>query len=256
MSDTTVATGQYVYCIIRCPQHRQLRAAGLGGRDDVVHTLHFRDLAAVVSDSPQDRYQQTRQNMLGHTVVLEEVMGALPLLPVRFGTVAPNAEAVTERLLKQRYEEFGRLLGEMDGMVELGLKALWREEVLFEEIVEANPDIRHLRDSLSGRPAPATHFGRMRLGEMVENAINAKRYADAQALLARLKPLAEQSRENALIGDRMVLNGAFLVPAEREAAFDHAIEQIDAEMGARMILKYVGPTPPYNFVNITVTWGQ
>jgi len=52
----------------------------------------------------------------------------------------------------------------------------------------------------------------------------------------------------------MVLNAAFLVKEARQADFDEAVKWLDEEMGKRIIFKYVGPVPPYNFVNIVVTW--
>ena len=56
--------------------------------------------------------------------------------------------------------------------------------------------------------------------------------------------------------DRMVLNAAFLVEKSREAEFDHAVSRLDEELGPRALFKYVGPVPPYNFVNITVNWNE
>ncbi len=248
--------GKYIYCIIRCAEPRRFTHRGIGERGDVVHTVNFGDLAAVVSDSPVVEYERARRHLLAHTVVLEEVMEDFTLLPVRFGTVAPSADAVKNQLLKRRYDELSALVTEMLGRVELGLKAVWYEDAIFREIVEENTSVRQLRDRLVGLPAEETHFERMRLGEMVETPMGAKRDADARRILTRLSPLAERTRENALFTDRMVLNAAFLVRHERGAQFDRAIDELDAEMGGRMVLKYVGPTPPYNFVNITVVWDR
>jgi hypothetical protein len=61
---------------------------------------------------------------------------------------------------------------------------------------------------------------------------------------------------NKVITDRMVLNAAFLVHREQQASFDMAVQTLDAEMGKRLIFKYVGPVPPYNFVNIVVNWNE
>jgi len=53
----------------------------------------------------------------------------------------------------------------------------------------------------------------------------------------------------------MVLNGAFLVDAAKESDFDEAVQSLDQDFGDRLMFKYVGPVPPYNFVNIVVNWG-
>ena len=254
MPEPETPIGKYMYCIIRSSEPRQFTTLGIGERGDIVHTVHFMSLAAVVSDSPVVEYESSRRNMMAHTLVLEEVMREFTILPVRFGTVAPSAEAIQEKVLKRRFGEFHGLLQEMEGRVELGLKAFWYEEGIFQEVVEENPSIRRLRDSLMGRPAEETYYDRIRLGEMVENAMWKKRDGDAEKILIPLRPLVYKTRANKVVTDRMVLNAAFLVDEARQAEFDAAVKRLDEEMGKRLIFKYVGPVPPYNFVNIVVTW--
>ena len=254
MPEPKTPTGKYMYCIIRSPEPRQFATRGIGERGDIVHTVPFMNLAAVVSDSPIVEYESSRRNMMAHTLVLEEVMRDFTLLPVRFGTVAPSAEAIQEKVLKRRFGEFHGLLQELEGRVELGLKAFWYEGVIFQEVVAENPPIRHLRDSLTGRRPEETYYERIRLGEVVEAAIWKKRDEDAEKILSPLRPLGYQSQVNKVVTDRMVLNAAFLVERSRQGEFDAAVKRLDEEMGKRLIFKYVGPVPPYNFVSIVVTW--
>jgi len=255
MPEPETPEGKYLYCIIRCLEPRQFTTLGIGERGDVVHTVHFVSLAAVVSDSPVVEYESSRRNMMAHTRVLEEVMQEFTILPVRFSSVASSAEAV-QKVLKQRSIEFHDLLAEMEDRVELGLKAFWYENAIFEEIVEDNPPIRRLRDSLMGRRSEETYYERIRLGEMIENAMWKKRDEDAEKILTPLRPLVYKTRANKVITDRMVLNAAFLVEEARQAEFDAAVDRLDGEMGKRLIFKYVGPVPPYNFVNIVVHWEE
>ena len=254
MHEHDAPAGKYFYCIIRSLEPRELTARGIGERGDKVYTVHYKDLAAVVSDSPVMEYDSSRRNMMTHTAVLEEVMGEHTILPVRFGIVAPNEKAIREQMLKRRYDELDRLLRSMEGRVELGLKTFWYEDVVLREIIEANAAIRQLRDGLVNRPAEETYYERIRLGELVEKAMNQKRDADSALILSRLRPLAGDVKINTVITERMILNAAFLVDREREAEFDHAIQQMDVEMGQRMMFKYVGSAPPYNFVNLVIRW--
>ncbi len=258
MPKQETSMGKYMYCVIRCPEPRQFTTLGIGERGDIVHTVHFMDLAAAVSDSPTIEYENSRRNMMAHTLVLEEVMREFTILPVRFGTVAPSAEATQEKVLKRRFGELQGLLQGMKGRVELGLKAFWYEENIFREIVEENPAIRHLRDSLAGRRPEETYYERIRLGEMIDSAMWKKRDEDAERILASLRPLVYQTQTNKAITDRMVLNAAFLVDETRQTEFDAAVRLLDEEMRRRkrLIFKYVGPVPPYNFVNIVVYWEE
>ena len=254
MHEQEESPGKYFYCIIRCPEPLELSTRGIGERGDKVYTLHYNDLAAVVSDSPVIEYDSSRRNMMAHTAVLEEVMKEFTILPVRFGIVAPDERAIREQILERRYDEFDRLLHGMEGRVELGLKTFWYEDVALREIIEENEIIRQLRDGLVGRPAEETYYDRIRLGELVEQAVSRKRAADADSILKRLNPIARDSRVNKVITERMILNAAFLVRREREPEFDLAVQQMDREMGQRLMFKYVGSAPPYNFVNIIIKW--
>jgi hypothetical protein len=255
MPETETPMGKYVYCIARCAEPHHFTNRGIGERGDSVETVHFRELAAVVSDSPVTEYDSSRRNMMAHTLVLEEAMAQFnTMLPVRFGTVAPGEDAIVHKMLERRYGEFNGLLQDMDDMIELGLKAFWYEEVVFKELLDENPTIRQLRDKLNGRTPEETYYERIRLGELIEAAMWKKRDGDTEAILSRLRPLVDQTRTNKVITDRMVLNCAFLLKRANQTQFDQTIQQLDEQMGKRMIFKYVGPVPPYNFVNLVISW--
>jgi len=254
MTVTPELEGKYLYAVVRASDSRGFEAKGIGGRGDPVYTISDGHLAAVVSDSPQTEYDNSRRNMMAHQLVLEEVMQSFNLLPVRFGTIATDTAMITEKLLKARRNELDHLLEQMRGRVELGLKATWREEVVFREILDENPAIRKLRDGIARRPVNSTHFDRIQLGERIAKAMDAKRMVDEQLILDRLKPFAHKTKLNKPIGDQMVINAAFLLEQEVEPGLDAAIRQMDAEIGERFRFKYVGPVPPYNFVNIVVSW--
>ena len=244
----------YVYCVIRCDEDPEFTSLGMGERGDAIYTVHQGDLAAVVSDSPSEAYEARRRNMMAHTAVLEEVMSDYTILPLRFSTVAPNAEIVRTQLLGERRAELLALWQEVDGRAELGLKAFWHEDTLFQGIVDENPQIRSLRDSLAGRPAEASHAERMKLGELVEVAMKQRRQRDSDLIMSRLKPLAHSVAVNENYGERMVLNAAFLVDKDAELGMDEAVQQLDTELGERLMFKYVGSAPPYNFVKLVMHW--
>lgn len=252
--------GKYLYCIIRCAEERAFAdVAPLGDTRGPVHTVPQDGLAMVVSDGASGEYRATRAHMQAHQKVQERVMHEYTLLPVRFGTVAggPAAAQDIQRLLQKRRQEWEALLAEMEGKVELGLKALWRDEqATFAELLAENPPIRKLRDSLRDKPPEVVRFEGIPLGTMVKTALEQKKRQEAAGLLAPLRPIAYRTQENPVVVDRMILNAAFLVPISREADFDRGVSTLEEKLGHRVSFKYVGPTPPYNFVNIVVHWGD
>lgn len=242
--------GAYVYGVIRSEAPQTFAVESMGGRGDPVVTTHHGALAAVVSASPVVDYPSNRRNMMTHTRVLEAVMARFTLLPARFGIVAPSIAETARRFLEPRHDALVRQIAMLDGHIEVGVKAIWRDDVVFQEILDETPEIRRLRARLVNRPPQETYYERIQVGKLVEAAMERKRAAELNRILARLTPLAADTRLGEIITERMALNGAFLVARDRETAFDRAVEALEAEMGARMILKYVGPVPPYNFVDL------
>lgn len=247
---------QYLYCIVRCRELQTFETRGIGEQGDLVRTINFADLAAVASDSPHPRYDNTRRNMTAHMRVLDEVMASYTVLPIRFDSVAPSPDAIRQQLLEARYQELSALLDGMEGRIETGLKAFWYEDVVFQEIVRDNPTIRRMRDGLAGRPLEQTYYDRIRLGELVGAELQARRVRDSESILERLRPFAEKTQVNATIADHMVVNAAFLIERMHEAEFDSAVRKLDADMGSRLLIKCVGPVAPYNFVNVAMRWAR
>jgi len=248
--------GEYIYCIIRCNDKQEFPFHGVGDGERV-YTVNYEDLGAVVSDSPIVRYDISRQNTIPHERVIEQVMQrGYDVLPVRFGTIAQDADQIRERLLKRRFMLLHGLLHQVENKVELGLKAFWNKEQVFQEIVEGEPEIKAYRDALAQQPPEKTYAARIELGRMVQAMLIAKRDQEGEQILATLRPLAEEVRVNPNLGDMMVLNAAFLVSRARESEFDARVNALHEKHTGRMTFKYVGPVPPFNFVNIVVNWNE
>lgn len=254
--------GRYIYCIIGTNEKRSFGSIGIGGRGDEVHTVCYRDLAAVVSDSPIIKHSICRENTLAHQIVMEKVMKDCTVLPVRFGTIAEDkdgvapGERIREKVLKERSGEFKDLLKEMDGKVELGVKALWTNmETIFGEIVEENKQIKKLKQKILKAKLPTqTRADTVAIGEMVKSALEAKKDKEEKEVLNVLKKISVDFRSNKVFGDKMITNAAFLIDKSREKQFDEEIDKLEARYDGRIKFKYVGPVPPCNFVEIVVTW--
>jgi Gas vesicle synthesis protein GvpL/GvpF len=256
----TSTTGTYIYCIARAQPFEKgdspFTTPGMGGHDTAVRLLTSDDLAAVVSDATRDDYAVTRENLLAYQRVIMQAMTRSDVLPVAFGTVAESDQQVQEQLLHGAADDLHRALEEVQGCIELELKVLWNEERLFAEIMAENEDIRALQDSFAGQPPEATQYERVQLGERVVAAIQGKSEAEAAALLDALAPLAVETRVNDNLGDMMLLNAAFLVDRSQEQAFDARVQALSETQAGRQIFQYVGPLPPYNFVDIELRWEE
>jgi hypothetical protein len=98
-------TGKYVYCIIQSTEPTSFGSIGIGAEPMEVYTIGYQDIAAVVSDTPLEVYDPTRENVLSHESVNERVMHDFTVIPMSFGTVFKTADDIVE-LLRSAYPAF------------------------------------------------------------------------------------------------------------------------------------------------------
>jgi hypothetical protein len=103
---------------------------------------------------------------------------------------------------------------------------------------------------LARKHLQSTYFARMQLGRMVDKALAERASEYVRQIYDGLRGVCVASRDNKPIGDKMIMNAAFLVERDHEAEFDAAVNAVAQKMGDRLSFKYTGPWPPYNFVNI------
>lgn len=254
------AEGKYIYCIINGREEKDFDHVGIGGREDRVHTVVFEDIAAVVSNSPIGQYPISRENTLVHMKAMEMFMEDYVILPVKFNTIAEGnerrspQERIKLEILKARYKELKDLLASMSNKIELGLKAIWIDmEAIFREIAGENKDIEELKKRISTGNSSRTYSQRIKLGEMVKKALDDKRAMEESKILNILNGANHALRQNKIFGDNMITNSAFLVDKSRIKEFDNLIEKLNSVYKGRTKLKYVGPSPPCNFVELVIT---
>ncbi|HUT75805.1 MAG TPA: GvpL/GvpF family gas vesicle protein [Armatimonadota bacterium] len=236
--------GKCILCIVEAGPLADVRESG-------IYTIPYRDIAAVVRDVPVPAPQPTRQDLVSHLRTIEQIMTTKTVIPVGFGNTAGSEQEVSDGLLAARYDEWQALLAHLAGKVELGLKVMWKEmTAVLAEIVAAREDIRALRDKLARRPQAGAYQGRIEVGRLVAEALEVGKVQEGAAILERLAPFAAETRGGKLLGESMILNAAFLVERRREPEFDGAVSRLAEDCGERLLLKYVGPTPPFNFVSV------
>lgn len=244
--------GRYLYCVVQPEAAATLQLKGI--EDRPVSLVADGDVGVLVSASAVKRYRLSRQYTLAHEAVIEQAMARGTVLPIKFGTVAETEEAIIAKVLHERGDDLRRLMAEMRNRVEIGVKVLWSQERIYADIVQRDPAIRDLRDRLAGRPAGDARYERVRLGEMVEAALNDRRQEDSEYIMAALSPLATDTRRNDIYGEMMILNAAFLIDQSQVPQFEAAVEAVDHSLGGLVTIKYVGPLPPFNFVDLVITW--
>ncbi len=249
----TQKEGKYIYGIIRNSEPINYGNIGMGKRADLVYGIIYKGITAIVSNSPVIIYEARRVNMITHEKVLEEVMKHYTVLPVRFSTISEhNDDEGVLRIIEKDYRKFDEMLTKMEGKKELGLKVLAQEAAMYENIIDKYDDIKSLREKLINLPADKTHYQRMKIGEMVAEALKKETVTHKNTILDVLTPLSDDLKINDNYGEMMILNAAFLIKNTSEHDFDKAVYNLDEKYGHFMTFKYVGTLPPYNFVNLVI----
>src|SRR3954463_15189340 len=238
---------RYVYCITRASQPLRFGAIGMDEQWADVYTINYKDMAAVVSDVPIAPLDSTRENVLAHERVNETVMREHTVIPMSFGTIFKTRDDIVE-LMRSAYEAFADVLNKMQDKLEFGLKVLWDRDEMVRAIEGEDEDIHRLKTEISSQKG-STYFARMQYGRLIDSALQARSERYVAEFLQRLRDVSVASRVNRAIGDKMIMNAAFLVQRDQEQAFDRRIKDIASHFD-KLTFKSTGPWPPYNFVNI------
>ncbi len=250
--------GKYIYCIIDTNQDRYFGSIGVGNRGDEVLTIGYDNLGMVVSNYPLAQINVNHENMLAHEKVIETVMKEFDsVLPVRYGTIASNADEI-RNLLDRRYREFKNLLRDMDRKIELSVKGLWENmDVVFKEIIEDNKEIKKAKEDVQNIVEEISVQSKIEIGKLVNHALQKKKENETQYIIEVLQKTYIDLKLNKTLGDEMFINASFLVDRGREKEFDNIMNDLSEEFKDRVKFKYTGPLPVFNFTNIAIypeTW--
>ncbi|WP_030899286.1 MULTISPECIES: GvpL/GvpF family gas vesicle protein [unclassified Streptomyces] len=234
------AAGTYVYGIVARGHRMPAELRGVGTPQAALEVLPVGETAAVVSAAPVP-LRARRRDLLAHQEVLLTLALDGPVLPMRFGMVAPDADAVREQL-ETGQERNLRALDRLAGRVEMNVKALPATGALAALVAE-EPRIRQLREAAHRHPG---YEANVRLGEAVVHTLERRAADAAQEVQPELEALAV-ARSSGPHVDGTVLNMSFLVDREDVVAFRAAVDRLSAGYRDRVELRVAGPLPCYSF---------
>ncbi|MFJ9154803.1 GvpL/GvpF family gas vesicle protein [Streptomyces sp. NPDC102270] len=217
---------------------------GVGDPPLPVRVLKEGELAAIVSDSPEG-LRPKRRDLLAHQNVLSEAGAEGCILPMRFGSVAPDDGTVTG-VLAERQEHYKERLRTLDGKVEYNVKATHDEEAVLHRVMSDNPDVRAVAEA-NRKAGGGSYDDRLRLGEMVVAAVKAREAEDAGEVQRVLEPVADAIS----VGPESsgwLANVSFLVERDAAASFLEAVDEL-RKAHPHLDLRVNGPLPPYSFVD-------
>src|SRR5579872_3227889 len=196
-------SGRYVYGIIEAGQPLTFGRTGLAASGESVYTVHFNDIAAVISKTNVFIFDPTRENALAHEHVIETVMKTNTIIPMSFGTVFRTEDDIRE-VLKSIYGSLKEVLKQMGGKVEFGLKVSWDRDAVIEELKREDEEIHRFHLELTRKHLQSTYFARMQLGRMIDRSEERRVGKECREIYETLRAICVASRDNKPIGDKMI----------------------------------------------------
>ncbi|XKF67209.1 GvpL/GvpF family gas vesicle protein [Virgibacillus necropolis] len=243
-------TGIYVFCGIQTNQ-TDLTFGSVEFENGVqdTYTIHYKDAAMVVADVPMKIYPPKKDNLMMHQQVISNVMERMDtVIPISFGNVFNSKDDVLA-LAESLYPQLENLFPQVKGKIEVGLKVVGKKDWLEKEI-HKNEKVLKQKEIVGGKSEAAGYFDRIQLGEMAKEFFHSLQGEVKKDIHEELAPLTEASQVNDPIGEKMLLNAAYLIDRGQEEAFDKKVNDIHEKWKDKVDFNYTGPWPAYNFINI------
>ncbi|MFE2378665.1 GvpL/GvpF family gas vesicle protein [Streptomyces sp. NPDC059398] len=235
------APGIYVYGVVGGAHPLPSGASGVGDPPAEVRLLPAGDLAVVVSGT-YPGLRARRRDLLAHQELLLTLAAGGPVLPMRFGVVAPDEATVLADVMARRGEHTA-VLQRLDERVEMNVKITPVQDCL-EALLREDPVVRQVREETRRHPG---YEASIRLGEAVAAGLRRRAAVAAARLPVEFAEIADEMRPGPEV-DGCVLNASFLVPRAKETLFREVAERFAAAHPDRLELRLTGPLPCYSFV--------
>jgi Gas vesicle synthesis protein GvpL/GvpF len=241
--DAVAKDALYVYGVIRAGALRSIDAEGVAGAE--VELVERDGLAAVVSPLPNVDLRVKRSDLHRHLHVIEAAFANTTILPCPFGTVVASQDELREGLLGAARRDLLAGIEQLNGTVQMNVKAVYEEDALLREIVATSPQIARLRER-TRRSGNAGYYERLQLGELVAARVADHRERDAERLVGGLAKSAvdvyvEEPEEGC------ALKASFLVRRERLDRFETTLEETSRKEQPLLLFEAIGPLPPTAF---------
>jgi hypothetical protein len=243
------ACGWYIYGIVPGDVEMNDDAQGVGDPPGKVDVVRHGDIAALVSEVDTSKPLGRPEDLMAHEQLLDSASVEAPILPLRFGAVVANREAVIEELLAPNHDGFAKALSELEGSAEYVVHGRYVEEKILTEVLSESADAAQLLEDIRAvGNEDATRDEQIRLGEYISNAITAKREADTRTLSDAIAShcIATSVREPAHELD--AVNVALLIKTAEQAGLEKAVEKLARDWTDRVNVRLLGPMAPYDFV--------
>lgn len=215
----------------------------------MVYGIDHEGLRAVVSETQIQRIRPERRNITAHQSVLHHLMEENTVLPMRFGVVARNTDAVCA-LLETNRVSIKEQIDRVKGRVEMSLRVSWDIANIYEYFIATHPVLREARDEVWLRSDTVRRDQKIELGRLYESLRSSERKECAEKVTEILQDYCEDIIENKVKKEKDVMNLACLVDRKNLDEFVKGVFKASKLFDNIYLFDYTGPWAPHNFVTL------
>lgn len=245
---TTTPAAVYVYGIVPADVEPEPHATGVGDPPGEVGVVRHGEIAALISTLESDRPLGTPDDLTAHAELLDGSAAVAPVLPLRFGAVMSDTEAVENELLGANEDEFRSALEQLEGRAQFVVRGRYVENTILRELLDENAEAARLREEIRDKPEDATRNARIALGELINQSIEAKRAEDTRKVVAELEQFEPLVNQRDPTHEEEAVHIAVLVELARQQELEETLRRLGEEWDGRVELNLLGPMAAYDFV--------
>lgn len=193
----------------------------------------------------------TRGAALSHLLIqqrtLEAVMAQGPVLPARFGSVAPDEAAVRCMLIRGE-QRLAAKLDEFGDSVQAEVSVSWDLDAVFFDIGRE----LHVHRAGQATEGETSQEVSLRVGALVKASLDRRRRDIAAQVLDELMTVATDVIENASSGDDHVASFTLLLDKADLVSLEGVLNRLDGDFGGRLDFRCIGPAPLSTFAAVDV----
>jgi Gas vesicle synthesis protein GvpL/GvpF/Lsr2 len=239
--------GIYVYGILLADIEVAADIPGVGEHPGPLREARFDGLTALISEVDLSGRLGSPDDLRTHQEILDATAAEVPVLPLRFGTILTSEDAVAKELLAAHHDEFTAALDQLEGRIEFRVRGRYVKDAVLGEVLSQNKQAARLREAIQGKDPDAARNARSELGQLVNEAVTARREEDTRALRQAMERLCVASVVREPTHELDAVHVAFLVAVDEEREVERVIEDLAREWEGRIDVQLLGPMAAYNF---------
>ena len=251
---------RYLYCIADGAEGVVFGKIGI--EDNLVYTIPYRDLSAVVHNCPTEPYNSgdnelVKRWIMAHQRVVETAQERFgTVLPLSFDTIIKGDENGSPEdnmggWLRDEYENFREKMDKVRGKDEYVVQIFWDLKVIANHITRTSEEIRRLDEEMRYKPKGTAYMYKQKLESAIKNKVEMLADEYFKDFYHRIKQYADDVRvekvKKAEEDKQMLANLSCLVS---KANYEGLGEELDKILQIEGVsVRFTGPWPPYSFVS-------